>query len=104
MSAVNRFRSLLKGRCPHCGYHFEKEPGFFVGAMYASYALTLAESFTVYLLIRYFTTAPALLVLIIVSVVGPLPLINFRYSRILWMYAFTRRGEPLDRPRGSGSF
>jgi len=68
--------------------------------MYASYALTLAESFTVYLLIRYFTTAPALLV----RVVGPLTLIDFRYSRILWMYAFTRRGEPLDRPRGSGSF
>mgnify|MGYP004263296201 CR=1 FL=1 len=72
MSAVNRFRSLLKGRCPPCGYRFEKEPGFSVGAMYASYALTLAESLTVYLLIRYFTTAPALLVLIIVSVVGSL--------------------------------
>jgi len=92
--------------CPHCGYHFEKEPGFFVGAMYVSYALTLAESFTVYLLIRYFTTAPTLLLLIVVSVVGPLTLINFRYSRILWMYAFTRRGafDPLDRPGGSGSF
>ena len=72
--------------------------------MYASYALTLAESLTVYLLIRYFTTAPALRVLIIVSVVGSLTLIDFRYSRILWMYAFTRRGKPLDRPRGSGSF
>ncbi|MEC9298167.1 MAG: hypothetical protein VYA38_02630 [Gemmatimonadota bacterium] len=72
--------------------------------MYASYALALAESLTVYLLIRYFTTAPALLVLIIVSVAGSLTLINFRYSRILWMYAFTRRGKPLDRPRGSGSF
>ncbi|MEE3185025.1 MAG: hypothetical protein VX310_04620 [Gemmatimonadota bacterium] len=72
--------------------------------MYASYALTLAESLTVYLLIRYFTTAPTLLVLIIVSVAGSLTLINFRYSRILWMYAFTRRGKPLDRPRGSGSF
>jgi len=72
MSVVNRFRSLLKGRCPPCGYRFEKEPGFSVGAMYASYALTLAESLTVYLLIRYFTTAPALLVLIIVSVVGSL--------------------------------
>ena len=104
MSAVNRFRSLLKGRCPHCGYHFEKEPGFFGGAMYVSYALTIAESSMVYLLIHYFTTAPALLVLIIVSVVGPLILIDFRYSRILWMYAFTRRGKPLDRPRGSGSF
>ena len=128
---MNRLQSLLRGRCPncevgevfsgkgdilrrkmpvmhedcpHCRYHFEKEPGFFVGAMYVSYALTLAESFTIYFLIRYFTTAPAILLLIIVSVVGPLTLINFRYSRILWMYAFIRRGEPLDRPGGSGRF
>ena len=78
--------------CPHCSYHFEKEPGFFVGAMYVSYALALAESVAVYLPIQYFTTDPALLVFIIVAVVGPLTLINFRYSRILWMYMFTRRG------------
>ena len=92
--------------CPHCGHHFEKEPGFFIGAMYVSYALTLAESVTVYLPIRYFTTDPGLLLGIVVSVVGPLTLINFRYSRILWMYAFTQRGtsDPLDRRGGSDSF
>ena len=131
---MNRLQSLLRGRCPncevgevfsgkgdilrrkmpvmhedcpHCRYHFEKEPGFFLGAMYVSYALTLAESVTVYFLIRFFTTDPALLLLIIVGVVGPLTLINFRYSRILWMYLFTQKGvglEPLDRSGGSGSF
>ena len=92
--------------CLHCGHHFEKEQGFFVGAMYVSYALALAESVAVYIPIQYFTADPALLVFIIVAVVGPLTLINFRYSRILWMYAFTRRGtfDPLDRPGGSGSF
>ena len=78
--------------CPHCGHHFEKEQGFFVGAMYVSYALTLAESVAVYLPIQYFTSDPALLLFIIVVVVCPLTLINFRYSRILWMYMFTRRG------------
>ncbi len=116
---MNRLKSLLKGRCPncevgevfarkgsilrrkmpvmhedcpHCGYHFEKEQGFFVGAMYVSYALTLAQSVAVYVPIQYFTTDPALLLFIIVVVVCPLTFINYRYSRVLWMYMFTQRG------------
>ncbi|MBU6274968.1 MAG: DUF983 domain-containing protein, partial [Bacteroidetes bacterium] len=30
--------------CPHCGFHFEIEPGFFWGAMYISYAFSVAVS------------------------------------------------------------
>lgn len=29
--------------CPVCGYRFERETGFFFGAMYVSYALAAAE-------------------------------------------------------------
>ncbi|MEY4912742.1 MAG: hypothetical protein RL025_569, partial [Bacteroidota bacterium] len=32
--------------CPHCGFHFEIEPGFFWGAMYISYAFSVAVSVT----------------------------------------------------------
>ncbi len=28
--------------CPHCNLKYEREPGFFYGAMYVSYALTVA--------------------------------------------------------------
>lgn len=31
--------------CPTCGLHFEREPGFFQGAMYISYGLAVALSF-----------------------------------------------------------
>ena len=86
---------VMHEECPDCRHHFEIEPGFFLGAMYVSYALMIAESVTVYILAAYFVTTSALVLPIIFAVVIPLSFINFRYSRILWMYVFTRRGEGL---------
>ena len=80
--------------CAHCGHHFEKEPGFFLGAMYVSYALTIAESVTVYAFAYYFVTRSVLILPIVFAVVLPLTFVNFRYSRIMWMYAFTWREGP----------
>ena len=28
-------------KCPKCNYHFEREPGYFIGAMYISYGLAV---------------------------------------------------------------
>ena len=39
--------------CSHCGFTFEKEPGFFFGAMFVSYAIGVGEA-----LITYFLTRP----------------------------------------------
>jgi uncharacterized protein (DUF983 family) len=36
--------------CPTCGLHFEREPGFFQGAMYVSYGLGVALSVGVLLI------------------------------------------------------
>ena len=62
--------------CPHCGHHFEKEPGFFLGAMYVSYALTIAEGATMYFLAYYFVTRSAFILPIIFAVVIPLTFVN----------------------------
>src|SRR5215469_4851678 len=32
----------MNDRCPTCGLHFNREPGYFLGAMYISYGLALA--------------------------------------------------------------
>ena len=42
----------MHDRCPVCGLKFEREPGYFVGAMYMSYALTLLPALLIYLVIR----------------------------------------------------
>ena len=76
--------------CPHCQLVYEREPGFFFGAMYVSYALTMAvllgTAFILYNffgdpeLIVYITAVPAMVLLL-------LPLI-FRYSRTLFLHGF----------------
>jgi Protein of unknown function (DUF983) len=74
-------------RCPSCGLKFEREPGYFLGAMYLSYGLALVEivflaailwtftrwslqSVTVWAILIFLPTAPALTL----------------FSRVLWIY------------------
>ena len=72
--------------CPVCGLQFEREPGYFMGAMYFSYGLGLVSAVpTCLYLFRLgvsdgLVIAAALLQLTLLS-----PLI-FRYSRVLWLH------------------
>jgi len=84
------FRSLLDMHetCQTCGYLFEREPGFFVGAMYVSYALAipvyLAVAGLLRLLLRGWSDL-AILALALPLFVPAAPLL-FRYSRVIWMH------------------
>ncbi len=76
-------------RCPECGVRFEREPGYFFGAMYVSYALCV-------LIVGGLAAVLALTVLRswnprwIVFPAGAIYLLLvpavFRYSRIVWMH------------------
>jgi hypothetical protein len=74
--------------CPVCKLHFEREPGFFQGSMYVSYALGVALSVAVVLLnwmvgfnpIAYFISNTLALI-----VLAPL---LFRWSRALYLNIF----------------
>lgn len=75
--------------CPVCGLHFEREPGFFVGAMYVNYAFSVAIFIAVgatlftlgdFEFYVYLLTITAIVVLL-------LPFL-FRYSRILFLHFF----------------
>jgi len=74
-------------RCPSCGLKFEREPGYFLGAMYLSYGLALVvivflaailwaasnwslQKITVVAILLFLPTAPALTL----------------FSRVLWIY------------------
>ncbi|WKN30343.1 DUF983 domain-containing protein [Porifericola rhodea] len=75
----------MKPRCSNCGYSFEKEPGYFTGAMYVSYALIIAEMIIAFIL---FSFTPISLDYLIYLVLLPVILLwpfNFRMSRIIWM-------------------
>ncbi len=72
--------------CPVCGIAFERESGYFLGAMYFSYAMAVAAATPVVLVglaldwSYPMTGALAGLELVLLS-----PGL-FRYSRVLWMY------------------
>ena len=83
--------SIMNKSCDVCGLEFEIEPGFFWGAMYVSYAISVATAITsavaLYVLFNdpeawvYITTIITLIVLM-----SPL---SDRYSRVLMIYFFS---------------
>ena len=82
------FAGLFKmnRRCPVCGLEFEREQGYFVGAMYFSYALAIAAvlPIIVAMLLLGFAAASIYIVSCLFLVVAS-PFL-FRYSRVLWIY------------------
>ncbi len=74
--------------CAVCGHRFEREPGYFLGAMYVSYAIAVL----VYLLLVGLAhlLLPRLPETLVLGAAFPpfllfVPLI-FRYSRVIWMH------------------
>jgi len=74
-------------RCPVCDLKFEREPGYFLGAMYISYGLgivTVAAFAAVvwYLTGWWITTDTIVAVLIFLPLA---PTLTF-FARVLWIY------------------
>jgi uncharacterized protein (DUF983 family) len=76
--------------CSACGYKFEKEVGFFYGAMYVSYALTIAFSVAIAVAIVVLFPSSSYKVYIVAILTGLVVLmpISYRLSRVVWMNLF----------------
>ncbi len=78
--------------CPYCGFVFEQEPGYFYVAMFASYALNVAEMVAAVVAIYVLTgnsNSPWLYISIILGISFILSPFNFRYSRVMLLYWLT---------------
>ncbi len=77
----------MEKRCSICDLKFEREEGYFLGAMYISYALALA-TIAVLALVLWTLTAWGILKDIVVAIVLFLPLapVLTLFSRVLWIY------------------
>lgn len=81
--------NVMNEVCPSCGVRMEPEPGFYQGAMYVSYAFTVA--FLVIIGTALYLLADPADWVYIVSIIFVMVLLvpwNFRYSRILYLYWF----------------
>src|SRR5262249_30124653 len=74
--------------CPVCGKLFQREEGYFLGAMYFSYALATAVLIPLYVLAFLVLPTNDTLVIALFATGLYLPLVPavFRYSRVLWVY------------------
>lgn len=85
---IGRFTQMHE-KCLHCGFRLEPEPGFYFGAMFVSYAFSVAIIVAVVLFLNI-VTKPGMMDYIIWSIVMNLLLVpvNFRASRMLFLFLF----------------
>ena len=97
------FRSgiTMHESCPACGLIFEREQGYFVGALYVAYGLAvpiLSMLTLIVWLITHATLGRSFLIAIIFFF--PISPLVFRYSRVIWMHL----DQLLDpRPESQGT-
>ena len=90
-SLVHYFKfAEMNSHCPHCNLRFEREPGFFIGAMYVSYAFSVALIVTITVtLYNFFGDPPTwVYITIIPTVILILLPVLFRYARVLYLHWF----------------
>lgn len=80
----------MKDDCDKCNYHFDREPGYFLGAMYVSYGLAVFQGITTFVLCYFFLPQldTLFLVLMVCAVVFIFSMKNYRWSRVFYMYIF----------------
>jgi uncharacterized protein (DUF983 family) len=93
-------RSLLAGLpkmnevCPSCGLKYEREHGYFLGALYISYMMAVPVM-ALLVVIFWLTTNWRIEKLIIAAAIGLIPFAPFLtiFARVLWLH-FARAMDP----------
>jgi len=84
--------------CPSCALVFEREQGYFVGAIYVNYAATSILAIAGFLTLDYVTSITLSQQLLLWGIFAvSFPLFFFRYSRSLWLsvdYLFNPAAQP----------
>lgn len=76
-------------RCISCDYKFEKEPGFFFGAMFVSYGIGAGQMILNLIIFWWFLDYSIFTVFWIISALSiMLSITNFRISRSIWIHLF----------------
>jgi hypothetical protein len=88
----------MNEKCPKCGLVFEREPGYFTGAMVVSYVLAVPILGAIVIALMAAGGLDAVPALLIGDAVylGLVPFI-FRYSRVVWLH-FDWAMDP-ERPK-----
>jgi uncharacterized protein (DUF983 family) len=83
-------KPLMKDACESCGYRFDKEPGYYRGAVVLSYSLALAEGALAFVLAKQLIFGISLnnLILVALAAVILCAMWNYKLARVIWMNIF----------------
>lgn len=97
-----RSRFEMNDPCPVCGLIFEREEGYFLGAMYISYALAISMLVVFYVIASLLLPGWNSAFVALVAVIPYLPFVPavYRYSRVLWVH-YDRAVCPTELSAGS---
>jgi uncharacterized protein (DUF983 family) len=92
--------TAMNEHCPACGHRFEREPGYFLGSLYASYFLSIPLLLGLFALLWWLLPTWPAEVVVLLTAVPYLVFMPFvvRYARVIWMYI----GLPPDAAPKSG--
>ncbi|MBI3448117.1 MAG: DUF983 domain-containing protein [Acidobacteria bacterium] len=78
----------MNRKCPACGLVFEREQGYFVAAMYVSYALSVPLLAVLAVAVRLAKPGWSVDAVLGTAALLAIPFVPalFRYSRVLWMH------------------
>jgi uncharacterized protein (DUF983 family) len=92
---LKKFDKMHK-HCPVCNEDFERETGYYYGAMFASYALTVIFGVLVFVIMCVVFNFDAMTFLIVFAILQLLLMpIFYRVSRLMWINIFVRYKKPL---------
>jgi len=74
--------------CPHCGFRFEIEPGYFYAAMYVSYAFSVAQVVTLALITAFLSKSesPWVYIGVLFFAILFFAPFNYRYGRLILLH------------------
>ena len=81
---------VMNDKCEKCDYHFEREPGYFLGAMYISYGLAVLQGIITFLITHnsfplLSTFYETLIVILVIIFFGRK---NYKLSRVIYIHIF----------------
>lgn len=88
--------------CPVCGLIFQREEGYFLGAMYVSYGLSVVLIGAAYWAVTTILPDAGIVTIMLLILAAYLPFVPlvFRYSRMIWI-CFDRAICPSDSSAGT---
>lgn len=100
---IFRYGVVMRAKCSSCGYVYERENGYFLGAMVIGYFMCAFSTVPTMVLGVMVLHADLFRVLVVgcSQVILLTPLI-FRYSRLAWIY-LDFRADPDARDTGGGA-